>query len=144
LTTTTARRRFAVSSCAIAASLSIIGCASVGTAPAAPTLQARVKPMLMIDGLKFKDSNANGKLDAYEDWRHPIDARVADLVAQMTLEEKAGLMLIQTLNGGCGGAPQPNAAAFVNQQQMHRFIIRNVVNAQGTCGGEAGSRAARN
>lgn len=59
----------------------------------------------------------------------------------MTLEEKAGLMLIQTLNGGCGGALQPNAEAFVNQQQMHRFIIRNVVNAQGSCGTDAGIRA---
>ncbi len=125
----------------LVAGLSIAGCASVGTAPAAPTLQARVKPMLTVDGLRFKDSNANGKLDAYEDWRRPVDARVADLVAQMTLQEKAGLMLIQTLNGGCDGAVQPNAAAFVNQQQMHRFIIRNVVNATGTCGQDAGIRA---
>ena len=123
------------------ASLSIAGCASVGTAPAAPTLQARVKPLLTIDGLKFKDLNGNGKLDAYEDWRRPVQTRVDDLVAQMTLEEKAGLMLIDTLNGGCGGAPQPNAAAFVNQQQMHRFIFRNVVNAVGTCSPDAGIRA---
>ena len=70
-----------------------------------------------------------------------MDARVTDLVARMSLEEKAGLMLIQTLNGGCGGALQPNAEAFVNQQQMHRFIIRNVVNAQGSCGTDAGIRA---
>jgi beta-glucosidase len=106
-----------------------------------PALQARSKPMLTVDGLTFKDSNANGRLDAYEDWRRPADARVADLVAQMTLQEKAGLMLIQTLNGGCEGALQPNGTAFVNQQQMHRFIIRNVVNAQGTCGADAGIRA---
>ena len=134
-------RRFAVSSCTAAASLLIAGCASVGTAPAAPAVQVRVKPLLAIDGLRFKDSNGNGKLDAYEDWRLPVEARVADLVAQMTLQEKAGLMLIQTLNGGCGGALQPNAAEFVNQQQMHRFIFRNVVNAVGTCNPDAGIRA---
>jgi beta-glucosidase len=117
--------------------------ASCAHAPATnpPALQARAKPLLSVDGLTFKDSNANAKLDAHEDWRRPVDARVADLVSQMTLQEKAGLMLIQTLNGGCEGALQPNAAAFVNQQQMHRFIIRNVVNAQGTCGPDAGIRA---
>ncbi len=125
---------------ALAATLALASCAHQ-TPTTAPAVQSRAKTMLTVDGLKFKDSNANGKLDAYEDWRRPIDARAADLVAQMTLQEKAGLMLIQTLNGGCGGALQPNAAAFVNQQQMHRFIIRNVVNAQGTCGADAGIRA---
>jgi beta-glucosidase len=119
----------------------LAACTHVATAPAAPVVQARAKPLLTVDGLKFKDSNGNGKLDAYEDWRRPVQARVDDLVAQMTLDEKAGLMLIQTLNGGCDGALQPQAAAFVNQQQMHRFIIRNVVNAQGTCGPDAGIRA---
>jgi beta-glucosidase len=124
-----------------AASAALLASCAHAPSVQAPVLQVRVKPLLTVDGLKFKDLNANGKLDAYEDWRRPIDARVADLVAQMTLQEKAGLMLIQTLNGGCGGAPQPNAAAFVNQQQMHRFIFRNVVNAQGTCGQDAGIRA---
>ncbi|HEU5088908.1 MAG TPA: glycoside hydrolase family 3 N-terminal domain-containing protein, partial [Roseiflexaceae bacterium] len=33
-----------------------------------------------------------GKLDPYEDPRRPIDERIEDLLAQMTLEEKAGLM----------------------------------------------------
>jgi beta-glucosidase len=117
------------------------GCAGIATGPATPTVQARVKPVLTIEGAKFKDANGNGKLDAYEDWRRPVDARVDDLVARMTLEEKAGLMLIDTLNGGCEGATSPRADAFVNQQQMHRFIIRNVVNAVGTCGPDAGIRA---
>ena len=125
---------------ALAATLALASCAHQPSAPQ-PALQARVKPLLTIDGLKFKDSNANGKLDAYEDWRRPVDARVENLVAQMTLEEKAGLMLIDTLNGGCEGALSPRAEAFVKQQQMHRFIFRNVVNAQGTCGPDAGIRA---
>jgi beta-glucosidase len=126
---------------ALAACALFTACSTLGPTPTAPNAQARTKPLLTVEGLKFRDLNANGKLDAYEDWRRPVDARVADLVAQMTLQEKAGLMLIQTLNGGCEGALQPNAAAFVNQQQMHRFIIRNVVNAQGTCGQDAGIRA---
>ena len=87
---------------ALAALCLLAACAHSPT-PSQPSVFARSKPMLTIDGLKFKDANANGKLDAYEDWRRPVDARVADLVAQMTLEEKAGLMLIDTLNGGCEG-----------------------------------------
>jgi len=49
--------------------------------------------ILTIDGLKFKDLNKNGKLDAYEDWRLPMDARAKDLASKMTIEQIAGLML---------------------------------------------------
>jgi hypothetical protein len=52
-------------------------------------ISARVVQVLQIDGLLFKDLNKNGKLDVYEDWRQPIEERVKDLVAQMTLEEKS-------------------------------------------------------
>lgn len=44
------------------------------------------------DGFRFRDLNKNGRLDIYEDSRRPLDERVADLLSQMTLEEKAGLM----------------------------------------------------
>lgn len=49
---------------------------------------------LEVDGLSFKDLNKNGQLDIYEDNRNSIEARVEDLLAQMTLEEKAGTMFI--------------------------------------------------
>ncbi len=51
-----------------------------------------VTNILDVDGLKFKDMNGNGKLDVYEDYRQDTDARVADLLSQMTNEEKAGLL----------------------------------------------------
>ena len=44
------------------------------------------------DGFSFRDLNKNGRLDAYEDPRRPLEERVEDLLRQMTLEEKAGLM----------------------------------------------------
>ena len=87
--------------------------------------------MLSVDGLRFKDANGSGQLDPYEDWRRPVEARVRDLVGRMTLEEKAGLMLIDTLNAGCGGALTPAATAFVETQKMSRFVLRNVVKAEG-------------
>jgi len=40
----------------------------------------------------FRDLNKNGKLDVYEDEQQPIEKRVQDLLKQMTLEEKAGMM----------------------------------------------------
>jgi beta-glucosidase len=49
-------------------------------------------PILTVDGLQFRDLNKNGKLDIYEDSRQPLEARVEDLLLQMTLEEKAGMM----------------------------------------------------
>jgi beta-glucosidase len=46
------------------------------------------------DGYLYRDLNKNSKLDVYEDPRQPLEARVTDLLSQMTLEEKAGMMFI--------------------------------------------------
>jgi len=40
----------------------------------------------------YRDLNKNGKMDVYEDPKQPVDKRVQDLLKQMTLEEKAGMM----------------------------------------------------
>ena len=58
-----------------------------------PELGARKVQIIAEGDYQFKDLNKNGALDAYEDWRLPMEERIADLVSQMTLEEKAGLML---------------------------------------------------
>jgi len=85
-------------------------------APPQPVLGARKAPTLKLAGLEFKDLNRNGKLDRYEDWRLPASQRVADLISQMTAEEKAGLMIHSSLMGftGPGGvvldAPPPRPA----------------------------------
>jgi beta-glucosidase len=46
------------------------------------------------NGIPYRDLNKNGKLDIYEDPRRPVDDRVEDLLGQMTLDEKAGIMFI--------------------------------------------------
>jgi beta-glucosidase len=51
-------------------------------------------PAIRVDGAAYRDLNKNGKLDVYEDSRADITARIDDLLAQMTLEEKAGSMFI--------------------------------------------------
>jgi beta-glucosidase len=45
------------------------------------------------DGFAFKDLNGNGVLDPYKDWRLPVEERVRDLAARMSVEQIAGLML---------------------------------------------------
>ncbi|HEX4950814.1 MAG TPA: glycoside hydrolase family 3 N-terminal domain-containing protein [Blastocatellia bacterium] len=76
---------------------------------AQPIINARVAPILQSNGLLFKDLNKNGKLDVYEDWRRPIEERVNDLVAQMTSEEKAGLMVGPSLPAGPNGSVSEQA-----------------------------------
>jgi beta-glucosidase len=48
---------------------------------------------------KFRDLNHNGQLDPYEDTRLAPAARADDLVKRMTLEEKAGAMMHDSLPG---------------------------------------------
>ncbi|WP_341360588.1 glycoside hydrolase family 3 N-terminal domain-containing protein [Georgenia sp. M64] len=107
-----------------------------------PQLESRVKDVLTVKGRQFKDLNANGSLDAYEDWRKPVDERVADLVGQMTLEEKAGLMLIDTLNAECidedVASVSDTGYDYINNQNMHRLIFRNVVSDTAVCGAPGG------
>ena len=69
--------------------LVLAGCAHIKLPNAAPVVQARVKSVLVVDGLQFKDLNGNGRLDVYEDWRQPVDKRIDDLLAQMSAQEKA-------------------------------------------------------
>ena len=38
-------------------------------------VETRSKPVLVVDGLKFRDLDGDGKLAPYEDWRRPVDAR---------------------------------------------------------------------
>ncbi len=90
-------------------------------------------------GFFYRDLNKNGKPDIYEDPRQPIQARVEDLLSQMTLEEKAGLLFI---NGSAinddgtieekPGAPgfAGNAAKQMREQQMSHFNLWDVPSAQ--------------
>jgi beta-glucosidase len=54
-------------------------------------------PTLTIDGYTFRDLNKNGKLDVYEDTRAAQENRVENLLLQMQLDEKAGLMFAHFL-----------------------------------------------
>jgi beta-glucosidase len=89
--------------------------------------------------IPFRDLNKNGVLDIYENPRQPLEARVEDLLGQMTLEEKAGLMFI---NGavvnedgsledrpGAPGSPR-SAAAQITGQKLSHFNLWQIPGAQ--------------
>jgi len=75
----------------------LVSCTSKEKKPQ-PVLGSRSVAIIEKKGLKFKDLNKNGKLDKYEDWRLTPEERSKDLLSKMSVEEKAGFMLINSLN----------------------------------------------
>lgn len=55
------------------------------------------------DGVAYRDLNGNGRMDPYEDPRLPVEERVADLLARLSLEEKVGLMFQTVIEAGADG-----------------------------------------
>jgi beta-glucosidase len=106
-----------------------------------PDLRHRSASILTVDGLHFKDLNRNGKLDPYEDWRLSPLRRAEDLVAHMTLAEKAGLMMHGTIVLGNGGAPNSE----YDRIAMEKMILQTHVNSFITrLGGDASHLADQN
>jgi beta-glucosidase len=61
-----------------------------------PPLGYRSVKLIQKEGFEFKDLNRNGQLDDYEDWRLSYEHRSTDLLSKMSLEQKAGFMLISS------------------------------------------------
>ena len=97
-----------------------------------PTIGSRSVPVLEQGGLRFRDLDRNARLDPFEDWRLTPVARARDLVARMTLEEKAGAMMHGTARasgqmGGAGvGAGYDTAASrrLISDVKVNSMITR--------------------
>lgn len=101
-------------------------------------LTEKSKVFIEKDGQTFRDLNSNGSLDVYEDASQPIDTRVKDLLSQMTLEEKAGMMFINGVgvsedtkpDGQVGltgpGARLPSVAENMETRKMVHFNVWNI------------------
>lgn len=98
-----------------------------GTYQFQPNIEARTVNILHQDQFEFKDLNKNDKLDIYEDWRKPIEARIEDLLSQMSISEKVGMLLINTLNAEDYGKVSDTAVDFIEKEKMTRFIFRNSI-----------------
>ncbi|MGN6249603.1 MAG: glycoside hydrolase family 3 protein [Ginsengibacter sp.] len=99
-----------------------------------PEVTAHSSHIITVDGYTFRDLNKNAKLDIYEDSRQPIDARVKDILSQMTIEEKAGMMFINGARVNDDGSIQnkpgkgmfafaPNALDLVRDKKMNHFNL---------------------
>ena len=81
------------------------------------------------NGFVYRDLNGNGRLDVYEDPRQPIEARVEDLLAQMTLAEKAGMLFINgsVVNDDSSIEEKPGAPGFggVASNQMRDLLMNH-------------------
>lgn len=96
-----------------------------------PTLGSRTKSIIERDGLRFRDLDGDGELTPYEDWRLSPQRRAEDLASRMTLAEKAGLMIIDTVNAAFGGEVTELGRDRVGERHMRRVVFRNVVVAPG-------------
>ncbi len=88
-------------------------------------LVAKKVKIITKDGLEFKDLNKNGKLDLYEDWRASAEDRADNLLSQMTLREKAGLMVHPPLNMNKGGALSKNSGWMNVQKKINHVLTRS-------------------
>lgn len=62
--------------------------------PLDPVVLEKSQILVERDGTHYRDLNKNGELDVYEDSSQPLDQRVEDLLSQLNVAEKAGLMFI--------------------------------------------------
>ena len=61
---------------------------------------------ITVDGYTFKDLNRNGTLDIYEDGRESTEARINDVLSQMTMEEKIRIVKGSGLGTAMGLGPK--------------------------------------
>lgn len=73
--------------------------------------------------LQFKDSNGNGTLDAYEDWRKTPAERATDLLGRLSSDQKLALMAHATLTDAPTSAGTPSAATLAAITAGVRFGV---------------------
>lgn len=95
-------------------------------------LQGKEAPTLSHEGYSYRDLNKNGTLDIYEDHRSSIENRVTDLLSQMTVEEKAGLMFIQMTimndDGSLFEIPSPSNPFSLMLETTSKMILKKKMN----------------
>lgn len=91
-----------------------------------PVLGYTSASILTIDGYAFKDLNANGKLDVYEDWRRPVKERARDLAGQLPIERICGLMLYSSAVDADSACLTEKQKAYLQKDYIRHMLVRNV------------------
>jgi beta-glucosidase len=102
---------------------------------------APAAPSITVDGVTFRDLNKDGRLDAYEDTRLPIAERVEDLLGQMTLEEKCGLMMQPMINAAKDGKLIEAPSGVSPMTTSERVVDRHISHFNLVFSGDAASVA---
>ncbi|MEL7978165.1 glycoside hydrolase family 3 N-terminal domain-containing protein [Isoptericola sp. F-RaC21] len=89
---------------------------------AQPHLESRSADIIRVHGQRFRDLDGNGRLTPYEDWRLDPEARAADLVSRLDLEQKAGQLIHGSLSGQ--GAYDREAFRGLLDQHVTTYISR--------------------
>ena len=89
-------------------------------------LVAASKEIIEADGLKFKDMNANGQLDVYEDWREDAETRTADLISQMTIREKVSQMQHPTFVPKADGSTPNYLSKWSKDEDIGFILVREL------------------
>lgn len=85
--------------------------------------------------VNYRDLNKNKRLDVYEDVRQSTESRVDDLLSQMTVAEKAGLMFIYrtTVNDdgsldylAATGPERLHAVSNIDQRKLNHFNVGDI------------------
>ena len=102
------------------------------------------KPVLVSRGFEYRDLNNNGQLDIYEDSRQDIALRIEDVLSQMTLGEKVGLMWHPPIgvgeNGEILGKPSPSNFFFASTydyligKKLRTFNLFRIPNSRDLAG----------
>jgi len=74
-------------------------------------VNAKSSLVRMQGDVAYRDLNKNGKMDIYEDPTQPVEKRVQDLLKQMTLEEKAGMMFYSPIRVNADGTIEDKPAS---------------------------------
>lgn len=84
------------------------------------------KKAIVVDGLQFRDLNANGTLERYEDWRYSDLCRAKDLITRMTVPQKVGLMAESATigSGSADGFLTQDAVNSIARDLRRQALIR--------------------
>src|SRR5690606_19239182 len=90
------------------------------------------------DGTRYRDLNGNGVMDPYEDPRLSAEERTEDLLARLSLEEKAGLLFHTVIETGPDGTLLETPGAIsksptttvVTEKLMTHFNVHGLESAE--------------
>ncbi len=100
-----------------------------------PVIRVTVKPVIEKDGLYFRDLTGDGRLAPYKDWRNTPAKRAASLAAELSADEKIGMLFVNSWKMGIyqEDRTKVDESSLLNEEIVEQDeSIFNVENTYGT------------